>query len=68
MIQLFGLRRSGTLFARSFASVSQILPETAKLSNKFTQRSLDLYKQNKTDVDKELDKVCDFIFDVFYMR
>ena len=42
---------------RSFASAAQVFPAVNKVVEKFTQQSLDLYKQNKVDVDKELDKV-----------
>jgi hypothetical protein len=42
---------------RRFSTASKVLPAVEKLNNKFTQKALDLYKQNKIDVDKELDKV-----------
>lgn len=46
-------------FFRCFGSAAQIVSNTAKLTSQFTQQSLDLYKKNKVDVDKELDKVCE---------
>ena len=52
---------SKALFSKglsSFTSATQIFPAVNKVMEKFTQQSLDLYKQNKVDVDKELDKVC----------
>ena len=42
---------------RTFSNTSNVIPSITKLTDKFTQRSLELYKQNKVDVDKELDKV-----------
>ena len=43
--------------ARQFSSKVGVIPSITELTDKFTQQSIDLYKQNKVDVDKELDKV-----------
>ena len=56
MIQVVkSLCSSGT---RHFSTKVGLIPSITKLTDKFTQQSIELYKQNKVDVDKELDKVC----------
>jgi len=46
-----------TTSSRAFSTTTRVLPAVEKLTDKFTQQALDLYNQNKVDVDKELDKV-----------
>jgi hypothetical protein len=44
---------------RSFAvATSNVIPAVKSLADKFTLQALESYKKSKTDVDKELDKVC----------
>jgi|LauGreDrversion4_2_1035121.scaffolds.fasta_scaffold38288_2 hypothetical protein len=43
--------------SRHFSTKVGVIPSITELTDKFTQQSMDLYKQNKVDVDKELDKV-----------
>lgn len=45
-------------FGRSFGvAVSKVLPGVQTMNDKFTLKALEMYKSNKVDVDKELDKV-----------
>lgn len=49
-------------FTRPFAAtVAKVMPSIQSLNEKFTIDALDMYKKNKIDVDKELDKVCSLI-------
>lgn len=43
---------------RSFGvAAAKVIPTVQSMTDKFTLEALDMYKKNKVDVDKELDKV-----------
>lgn len=50
-------RHTYGMFTRGFSSTSAT-SNASRTAPSFTQSALDLYKLNKGDVDKELDKVC----------
>jgi hypothetical protein len=58
MISAYGSGVLGRNLVRRFTCASDVFPAVSKLNDSFTRQSLDLYKSNKMDVDKELDKVC----------